>query len=220
MNKNFSSILIMTLLTTAPANAAGPIAPFINVGLWAGGSYTNDQTGQFSHCAAGVSYVGGNMLAVGITINAEWTLGFANENWQLVVGQGIPVDINFDGDTPTRVYAVPFSTNMASITMPKTSTLIKRFKDANRMDVYALNTLLPFNLDGTKPLFPALLKCIKDNVSPEVAHRIEKAMSDNDSRSTINSSVKNSGNSIKYRPKKIEPENDISADGPGGGSLH
>jgi hypothetical protein len=213
-------IVFWLLLLTGSANAAGPNTPLINIGLWTGGSFTNDQTGEFSHCAASVSYVGGNILLVGILANGEWELGFMNENWQLVVGQGIPVDLNFDGDSPSRVYAIPITKNMAIVTMPKNSSIIKKFKEANRMDAFALNTLLPFNLDGTKPLFPALINCIKSNVSPENAKRIEKALSDNDSKSTSNSSGKNSGSNIKYKPKRPEPEIVSPPEGPGGGSLH
>lgn len=213
-------VLWALLLFTGSAHAAGPNPPLINIGLWMGGGFTNDQTGEFSHCAASVSYVGGNILLVGILANGEWELGFMNENWQLVVGQGIPVDLNFDGGTPSRVYAIPINKTMAIVTMPKNSSIIKNFKEANRMDVFALNTLLPFNLDGTKPLFPALINCIKANVSPDHAKRIEKALSDNDSKSTNNPSGKNSGSNIKFKPKRSESENVSPAEGPGGGSLH
>ncbi|XIA65443.1 hypothetical protein ACFIOY_03690 [Bradyrhizobium sp. TZ2] len=40
------------------AEARGPYGS-INVGNWKGGAYTNDQTGAFSHCAAGAQYASG-----------------------------------------------------------------------------------------------------------------------------------------------------------------
>src|SRR5215472_10107717 len=48
-----------------PADAAGPYRPF-QIGLWSGGAYTDDRTGAFSHCSAGVVYDSGlNLFVVG-----------------------------------------------------------------------------------------------------------------------------------------------------------
>ncbi|TMJ23150.1 MAG: serine protease, partial [Alphaproteobacteria bacterium] len=40
------------------AHAAGPFGT-IHVGAWNGGAYTDDNTGNFSHCAAGSEYASG-----------------------------------------------------------------------------------------------------------------------------------------------------------------
>ena len=40
-------------LLCSAARAAGPYRPF-QIGLWLGGAYTDDRTGSFSHCSAGV----------------------------------------------------------------------------------------------------------------------------------------------------------------------
>jgi hypothetical protein len=47
-----SAIGALALIFASACWAAGPIIP-VTVGNWSGGAYTNDQTGAFSHCAAG-----------------------------------------------------------------------------------------------------------------------------------------------------------------------
>ena len=46
------------MFASSNAEARGPYGS-INVGNWKGGAYTNDQTGAFSHCAAGARYASG-----------------------------------------------------------------------------------------------------------------------------------------------------------------
>ena len=46
------------IAATSSSDARGPYGS-INVGNWKGGAYTIDQTGAFSHCAAGASYASG-----------------------------------------------------------------------------------------------------------------------------------------------------------------
>jgi hypothetical protein len=46
------AVLLCTIFANSNADARGPYGT-ISVGNWQGGAYTNDQTGAFSHCAAG-----------------------------------------------------------------------------------------------------------------------------------------------------------------------
>jgi hypothetical protein len=62
--------------------AAGPISP-VNVGNWRGGSYTNDSTGKFSHCAVSASYRSGMIFSVAVGIVYSWRFGFTNNAWRL-----------------------------------------------------------------------------------------------------------------------------------------
>ena len=50
--------LLASLFAISVAQARGPYGS-INVGNWKGGAYTNDQTGEFTHCAAGAGYDSG-----------------------------------------------------------------------------------------------------------------------------------------------------------------
>ena len=52
------AILLCTLFASSNAEARGPYGS-ISVGNWKGGAYTNDETGSFTHCAAGARYASG-----------------------------------------------------------------------------------------------------------------------------------------------------------------
>ena len=59
--------LAFILLAPTLALAAGPYGS-IEVGNWKGGAYTNDATGQFSHCAAHTQYQSG------IEAHLDWAI--------------------------------------------------------------------------------------------------------------------------------------------------
>src|SRR5216684_5700609 len=91
------------LLFTTNAEAKGPFGS-LHVGQWRGGAYTNDATGEFSHCAGGTSYVSGISVVVFMYDTNSWALGFAHERWQLQVGEAFPITLTFDGQAPTHVF--------------------------------------------------------------------------------------------------------------------
>jgi hypothetical protein len=83
------------LVSCGAATAAGPFRPFQS-GLWSGGAYTDDRTGGFSHCSAGVAYDSGiNMFVVSTEAHGSW-LGFTNPQWALPPGANMPIRLRFD----------------------------------------------------------------------------------------------------------------------------
>ena len=62
------AVLLCTMFANSNADARGPYGT-ISVGNWQGGAYTNDQTGSFSHCAAGARYASGVYFMVTIDGN-------------------------------------------------------------------------------------------------------------------------------------------------------
>jgi hypothetical protein len=88
------AILLVSISVCSIAEARGPYGS-IHVGHWNGGAYTNDQTGEFSHCAAGTVYQSGIYFVVSININSDWSLGFVHEKWNLTTGQAFPIDLRW-----------------------------------------------------------------------------------------------------------------------------
>lgn len=66
--------LLCGLIGISTAQSRGPYGS-INVGNWKGGAYTNDQTGEFTHCAAGAGYDSGIYFMVMVDQAAGWSLG-------------------------------------------------------------------------------------------------------------------------------------------------
>src|SRR5690349_12981455 len=91
--------ILTAILANSIANARGPYGS-ISIGNWKGGAYTNDQTGAFSHCAAGAQYASGIYFLVSIDGNGGWGLGFMHEQWTLTPGQAFPLTLTFDGQQP------------------------------------------------------------------------------------------------------------------------
>jgi hypothetical protein len=141
------------------AQAAGPFG-LIRIGLWQGGAYTNDSTGQFSHCAARASYQTGVFFMVAMDASGSWGLGFAHENWQLQVGEAFPIDLTFNGERQFHVYGKAIGRNQVSVPMPSNSALMTQFRKSSSMSALAKGQLFQFNLNGTAQLMPTLANCV------------------------------------------------------------
>src|SRR5258708_35797887 len=68
--------LLCTIFAGSNADARGPYGS-ISIGNWQGGGYNNDQTGSFSHCAAGDRYASGVDFIVTIGGNGGGGPGLA-----------------------------------------------------------------------------------------------------------------------------------------------
>jgi len=156
-------LVIVTLLTSlfaiSAAEARGPFGS-INVGNWKGGAYTNDQTGEFTHCAAGAGYDSGIYFMVTVDQGAGWALGFHNPKWTLTGNQTFQIALTFDGQRPFNVQGVAISGNLIRVPMPVDSTLIAEFRKAKAMTAFTQGQLFQFKLDQTAVLLPTLANCV------------------------------------------------------------
>jgi S1-C subfamily serine protease len=153
------AVVLSTIFAGSNADARGPYGS-INVGNWQGGAYTNDQTGAFTHCAAGARYGSGVFFLVMIDHNGGWGLGFMHEQWKLRTGEAFPLTLTFDGQQPFNVHGVPIADKLVRVPMPGNSALIAQFRKARTMTAYTQGQLLQFNLGQTGQLLPVLANCV------------------------------------------------------------
>ncbi|HEX9469641.1 MAG TPA: hypothetical protein VF957_08865 [Bradyrhizobium sp.] len=151
--------LLSSLIAISAAQARGPYGS-INVGNWKGGAYTNDQTGEFTHCAVGAGYDSGIYFMVTIDQGAGWSLGFYNPKWTLANNQAFQIALTFDGQRPFNVQGVALNENLIRVPMPVDSTLIAQFRKAKAMTAFTQGQLFQFKLDQTALLLPALANCV------------------------------------------------------------
>lgn len=153
---------VAVLLSAIFASSAAEARAYgsISVGNWKGGAYTNDQTGAFSHCAAGASYASGVHFVVMIDQDGGWALGFAHEQWKLRTGEAFPLTLTFDGQQPFNVHGIPVADKLVRVPMPINSALIAQFRRAKSMTAYTQGQLFQFNLDHTGQLLPVLANCV------------------------------------------------------------
>jgi hypothetical protein len=156
------SLVALFLICSTSANAKGPFNEF-TIGGWVGGAYTNDATGQFSHCVAAANYVSGITFAVSVDVSGVWFLGFMHPSWQLTQGETIPIDLVFDGKSKFHVFGTVVDPNFVKVPMPVESSLIKNFLWARAMTAFAKGQLFGFNLTNTSKLLPALSNCTVAN---------------------------------------------------------
>jgi hypothetical protein len=98
------SILALTVTWGgSPALAKGPFGS-IKIGLWTGGAYTDDKTGAFTHCAAGVNYLSNVGLIISQNVNAQWNVGFASSSFNLNPGETFPIEVTFDGQSKLHLF--------------------------------------------------------------------------------------------------------------------
>jgi hypothetical protein len=148
------------------AKAAVPSRPF-HYGLWSGGAYTNVQTGAFSHCAAGVPYVSGILLAVSVDRSFNWSLGFADPQWRLTVKTQIPIEMHFDGGPAVHVVGVVVFPSLVEVPMPDNSRLINTFRYSSQMSAQAQGQWFLFNLNGTSRIMVQLAECVRAELALE-----------------------------------------------------
>jgi S1-C subfamily serine protease len=147
------------LLSVTSSHARGPYGS-ITIGNWQGGAYTDDNSGAFTHCAAGASYQSGIFFLVLVGANGNWRLGFSHQSWRLTPGEAFPLALTFDGQQPFNVYGMPIGAQLVAVDMPPNSSLINQFRKARVMTAYAQGQLFQFNLNQTAQLLPSLVNCV------------------------------------------------------------
>jgi hypothetical protein len=156
----------LLLISGGAAAAAGPDRPFQS-GLWSGGAYTDDRTGGFSHCSAGVVYDSGTSMFVVSTEAHGWWLGFTNSQWTLTLSGSIPVKLQFDGRPAVEVFATVANAQLLLVPIPEDSQLIDTFRRSSKLTVTAQERSFSLNLGGTSTVMSELTNCVRSAIAIE-----------------------------------------------------
>jgi S1-C subfamily serine protease len=139
------------------ALAAGPFGS-IHVGLWNGGAFTNDTTGEFSHCSAAAGYNSGISVVIAQNATGAWLLGFASASWRLGAGQTFPMDVTFDGQAQFHLAGSVASPQLMTAVLP--SSAIEQFRKSSLMIATVKDQTLQFSLTSTGQLLPVIANCV------------------------------------------------------------
>eukprot|EP01042_Synura_sphagnicola_P019242 gene19242-24349_t len=142
------SLVLAGVLLAPPALAAGPYAKF-SVGNWAGGAFTNNQTGDFSHCAVSASYKSGVTMHASLNGNYGWNLGFSNRAWGLKPGDNVPMELVFDRNDTVRINAKAVQPQLVVVNMPANSNIVRAFRGAQFLETNMLGARYTFRLTST-----------------------------------------------------------------------
>jgi hypothetical protein len=168
MSFAYTTALALTglVLSGAAALAAGPHRPF-QTGLWSGGAYTDDRTGAFSHCSAGVVYDSGLNMFVVSTAGHEWWLGFTNPNWSLAPNAGLPIKLRLDARPEVDDIAAVPNGQLLLVPMPDDSRLLDTFRHSSQLTVITSEQSFTLNLGGTSAVISELMNCVRTSIARE-----------------------------------------------------
>ena len=166
-------VVAVSVLWWGSASAGGPLRPFKH-GFWSGGAYTDDRTGAFTHCSAGVAYDSGISLFLLTTGSQNWWLGFIDPQWSLPPNSKTPVQLRFDNHPSFEQLATIPSRQIALVPLPDSSRLIHAFRRTSKLYLVAEGRSFFFKLRGASVVMDRLTSCVRTSLALET-HRAPAA---------------------------------------------
>jgi hypothetical protein len=133
------------------------------VGNWLVGSYSSDNTGGFSHCAASAAYRNGTLMLFAINKDFRWSMGFMNPQWQLSKGDSYPISFSVDGIPALRAQATALNDHQVKVELADSAALFNIFRRGQMLTVFAAGQTTSFRLTTTSELLPTLGTCVREN---------------------------------------------------------
>ncbi len=156
----FAAVTVAAMvLWSVPVSAGGPLRSF-EYGFWSGGAYTDDRTGAFTHCSAGVAYDSGVNLFVLVTAHHRWWLGFINPKWSFAANEKASVRLRLDGGTPFERLATVPNAQLLLVPLPDSSDLIDAFRHSSELALDTKGHALLFKLKETPGMMDRLAGCV------------------------------------------------------------
>ncbi len=153
-----------SILCCGAADAGGPLRVFKH-GLWSGGAYTDDRTGVFSHCSAGVAYDTGINLFVLVTADYRWWLGFINPEWSFKPKAKLPVRLRLDdGETSLDRQAIIPNGQLMLIPLPDSSRLVDGLRHSSQLALEAEGQSFFFKLNEIPAVMDRLTNCVRTSL--------------------------------------------------------
>jgi hypothetical protein len=159
-----ATVAVALVLWGGSASAAGPIRAF-QVGLWSGGAYTDDRTGDFTHCSAGVAYDSGINMFILVTGGYRWWLGFINPQWAFTPNVKMPVTLRLDGGPRLAVVGTVPSRLIVLVPLPDDPQLIDRLGRSSELNLIAEGRSFFFKLNGTPAVTAELKNCVRRSLA-------------------------------------------------------
>jgi hypothetical protein len=146
------------------ASAAGPLRAF-RAGFWSGGAYTDDRTGSFTHCSAGVAYDSGINMFILATDTGRWWLGFVDRSWAFTPRAKLPVALRFDGGPRTAMVATIPNRQVVLVVLPDDARIVDRLRRGTELSLIADGQSYLFALNGAGAAMAELEHCVQQSVA-------------------------------------------------------
>lgn len=130
---------------------------------WTMSAYTNDETGDFSHCAIYARYRNGLLLLISVDRDDDYTLGFSGEALSFEAGSEVPVDVSVDGRVVGRT-AFAIDTDHISLFIAKGAPIIRRLKRGRRITARISGETYLFDLENSAYALEQAEDCVADHL--------------------------------------------------------
>lgn len=127
--------------------------------LWEGAAYTDDQSGQFSHCVVSAPYKSGDTLFISFTKSKTLIVGVSNDEFEFDLNRSIPVTIYVDRREPIYATANPVSSTMVTLSMPNFDQAMRYIQMGRTMKIEGRQFSGAYDLTGTKVALERTYKC-------------------------------------------------------------
>ena len=136
----------------------------INVAGWKGGSYNSRTTGRFSHCVVSAKYKRGDRLLLSINRKYVFSLGIADNRWNLRKGSKYDVTLQVDRRQAFKRIAVAVSSRQLVIPINDRATFFRMIRSGRTLWINANGLNRGYSLRGTSRALAATLRCVKQKL--------------------------------------------------------
>ena len=133
--KYLARLLALMGLCASAAVAKAAIIEEFNVMGWIVGAYSDNRTGQFTHCATSIPYRSGTTLFFHLGSNYMWSMGLHNPQWRNTPGSSVDLIYYIDNGPQTRVRALVTTLGLVNIPLADSRGLFEAFKRGRRLFV-------------------------------------------------------------------------------------
>lgn len=152
-----AAVLIALALAVTPARAA--TLETFNIGGWVGGAYSNDRTGEFSHCAVSIPYRSGIVLLFSVGRNLTWSMGLSNAQWRLTPGAEYDLTYYIDGGASVLARGRALNPVLIEVPLSNSTALFDDFRRGRVLTVLSAGATFTFSLKNSGKALAATLEC-------------------------------------------------------------
>jgi hypothetical protein len=164
--KYLARLLALIGLCASATVAKAAIIEEFNVMGWIVGAYSDNRTGQFTHCATSIPYRSGTTLFFHLESNYMWSMGLHNPQWRNTPGSSIDLMIYYiDNGPQTRVRALVTTLGLVNVPLADSRGLFEAFKRGRRLFVVDSRERFGFDLTNSSRALTAVYECVQRHSS-------------------------------------------------------
>lgn len=133
-------------------------------GYWAGAAYSDDYSGEFSHCVVSAEYVSGDILYLSVTSGATVVVGVGNPSFRFTVGESFPVSIYIDRRRPFHARANAGGSDFVTLEISDFDRGMTAIQRGINMRIVSDKFTGNYSLQGTSRALDKALRCAVDNL--------------------------------------------------------